>query len=126
MVERNWQAVCDSSVAIRLIIGWGLGCLAAASIHLFCQDTLFVPMIRKRWTALPPQVTFDAGFDKYKLELQSVCVVLAAGLCVWSIGAVSRYLRAWWAGVVSLTTIVSLLLMVKFLTARTANTYRCP
>lgn len=87
----------------RLVTGCGLGCVAAVFVHLVWSDTVFLQVLRKKWAALPAQAMFD-GVSAYKSELYVLCVVIAAAAGVPIIRFVWRYLRAWWAGIVSLTT----------------------
>ncbi len=86
----------------RLVTGCVLGSLFAIAAHLFWRDSTFIPMLRRRWVAFPAQGMFD-GASAYKLEFQALCVVVTVAVVVPLAGALRRYLRAWWAGIASLT-----------------------
>jgi hypothetical protein len=90
----------------RLVMGCGLGCVVAISVHLLWHDSVFIPLLQKKWAALPAQTMFD-GVSAYRLELQVLGVVAFAAIGVPIVGIIWRYLRAWWAGIVSLTTLVA-------------------
>ena len=90
----------------RLVTGWGLGCLLAIAAHLLWRDRVFVPTLRKKWATVPAQSMFDGVFA-YKTELLALGVVVAVAAVIPAVGILVRYLRAWWAGMVSLTMLFS-------------------
>ena len=107
----------------RLVGGSGLGCLLAIVAHLFFRDTVFSATLRRNWKSLPSLTMFQ-GVSEYRTELLTFFVIAAIAIALPSIGILERYLRAWWAGIVSLTTYVSavvtaLLLWNEPLTLRT-------
>jgi hypothetical protein len=99
---------------VRLVTGSGLGCVAAGLIHLFTQDSRFLPQLEQRWAKLPAQRMFD-GVTAYRLELLALSVVLAAGIVPWLVRALLRYIRAWWSGMASLTAAASAIFAVSIL-----------
>jgi hypothetical protein len=86
----------------------------AVGIHLLWRDSVFIPMLRRKWAAFPAQGMFD-GLSAYKVELQTLCVVITVAVGVPVVSAVWRYLRAWWAGIVSLTAFFVALVTVMLL-----------
>lgn len=91
----------------RASAGIVIGSIAAAITHLMVRDSVFLPTIRLKWQSLGLAHDFD-GFGAYTPELYAALLGLLAlilipgGLYLW------RFMRAWWAGITSLTTIVSL------------------
>ena len=88
------------------------GCVVAISVHLLWHDSVFIPSLQRKWAALPAQTMFD-GVSAYRLELQVLGVVAFAAIGVPIVGIIWRYLRAWWAGIVSLTTLVAAFITAK-------------
>ena len=85
--------------ARRLVFGIAVGCLVAIAVHLLLWDSKFLPTIRSNWVVT--QSKFD-GLQAYHRELLTlVCVVILAAF--FSVGRISRYARAWWAGITSAT-----------------------
>lgn len=97
------------------MIGSALGSLGALIVHLLWRDSRFVPALRAKWAKLPIGSNFD-GFAAYTLQFETLAFILIAALAVWAIGAMRRYMRAWWAGVASLTTIATLIIATTLLT----------
>jgi KAP-like P-loop domain-containing protein len=88
--------------------------LIAVLIHLVTRDKVFAPILQKKWESLSAQPTFD-GASKYKPELYVLGAVFCAAVAVWIVPATWRYLRAWWAGIASLTGMFALLLTIRTL-----------
>jgi hypothetical protein len=108
---------------VRLVTGSALGCVAAGLAHLLTEDSSFVPRVEQWWAKLPAQTMFD-GVKAYRLELVALGVVLTVGIAPWLIRAFRRYIRAWWAGITSLTTVFSAILVVSILRIGTAHPLR--
>jgi KAP family P-loop domain len=98
----------------RLTAGCGLGCLIAIAGHLLWRDKLFVQTLHQKLAAFKASTMFD-GVNAYKLEVVALCVVVAAALAMPTAAAIWRYLRAWWAGIVSLTVVFSAFVTVMLL-----------
>jgi KAP family P-loop domain len=98
----------------RLVAGCGLGCLGAILTHLIWRDKVFLPTLQKKWRASSAQAMFD-GTSEYKSELYALGMVFGAAAVVWVVPRIWRYLRAWWAGIASLTGMFALLLTVRAL-----------
>jgi hypothetical protein len=107
----------------RLVTGAAFGCVIAAVIHLFAQDSAFSLQMERWWVKLPARRLFD-GIAAYKRELLTLCVVLAAGLAVWIVGPLKRYIRAWWAAMTSLTALTSAILVISILELRPGDPVR--
>jgi KAP family P-loop domain len=104
-----WTSIGKRLLALqwrRLAVGGVMGCLLAIAGHLFWRDRLFVQTLQKKWGAFQSSTVFD-GVNAYKSEFLAICLILAAALTVPTIAAIWRYLRAWWAGIVSLTVVLS-------------------
>jgi hypothetical protein len=97
-----------------------VGCIAAIIVHLLWRDSVFVPLLRKKWAALPEQAMFD-GAPAYSVELFALCSVVAVGVGIPILGTAWRFMRGWWAGIVSLTAPISALLMFGFLQKTPSN-----
>jgi hypothetical protein len=98
----------------RLLAGCGLGCLIAIAAHLLWRDTLFAQTMRTKWLVFRTSTTFD-GISAYKFELIALCIVVIAALSIPAAGFVRRYLRGWWAGIVSLMLVFSALVSAMLL-----------
>jgi len=107
----------------RLVAGAAFGCVIAAFIHLFAQDSAFSLQMEQWRAKLPAQRLFD-GIAAYKRELLTLCVVLAAGMAVWIVGPLKRYIRAWWAAMTSLTAPTSAILVISILELRPGDPVR--
>jgi hypothetical protein len=83
-------------------------------VHLVWQDSAFLPAIKKKWATLSAQNLFD-GASAYKFEFQALCAILGAAAAVWLSRAIWKYMRAWWVGLASLTTLSSAIFMIKVL-----------
>ncbi len=91
----------------RVAIGIVIGSAAAAITNLIVRDSVFLPTIRLKWQSFGLARDFD-GFAAYAPELYAALLGLLALILIPGSLYVWRFMRAWWAGITSLTTIVSL------------------
>jgi hypothetical protein len=89
----------------RVSIGIVLGSLAAAFIHLIIRDALFLPSIRLKWGSLGVAHHFD-GFRAYAPEFDAAVIGLLLLALFPGVLYVSRFIRSWWSGITSATTII--------------------
>ncbi len=90
----------------RVAIGIIVGAIAAAFSHLFFRDSVFLPTIRLKWRASDLAHDFN-GFRAFAPELYAVLVGLAALILIPTSFYLWRFLRAWWSGITSITSLVS-------------------
>jgi hypothetical protein len=98
----------------RLSVGCATGSLIAILIHLIARDKVFAPMLSQKWQSWASQPAFD-GLSAYKRELYVLAAVCGVAIIVKVSPAIWRYLRAWWAGITSLTALITLALTVRVL-----------
>jgi hypothetical protein len=105
----------------RLAIGILLGSLAGLIVRLFTRDSVFHPAVRTEWAGFAFHKQFD-GFLAYRIELWGLMIGLSMLVLVpVSLGS-WRYLRAWWAGITSVTTLVSAALIAVVLSSGALQT----
>lgn len=90
----------------RVSIGILLGSALAAVVHLTLRDTLFLPTVRLKWRNLGIAHQFN-GFRAYTAELHAALLGLLALVLIPIVRYLLRFSRAWWAGITSVTMIIS-------------------
>lgn len=86
------------------MVGVAIGSVASMALHLLFWDSKFLPSFHDNW--IHAQRRFD-GPSAYERELFALACVPVAALMWFLAARVPRYVRAWWAGIASLTTIMS-------------------
>src|SRR5271157_282866 len=105
----------------RLSIGVTFGSLVGVVVHLLTRDSVFYPAIRLKWASFAFHKQFD-GFRAYNIEFWGLIIGLSMlALVPWILWS-WRYLRAWWTGIASVTTLVSAAVTVVVLSYGTAQT----
>lgn len=92
----------------RLAVGVVVGSLAAIALHLVLRDTAFIKTVESKFASLDIQKHF-AGASAYKPELVALTGGLVALLAVPGASWCWRYVRSWWAGIISLTGVFAVL-----------------
>jgi len=90
----------------RVSSGIVLGSIVAAVTRLFVRDSVFIPTIQLKLRSLGIAHAFD-GFHAYAPEMYVALIGLVALAVIPLVTYTRRFLRAWWAGITSLTTLVS-------------------
>jgi hypothetical protein len=90
----------------RVSTGIVLGSIVAAVTHLFIRDSVFIPTIQSKWRSFGIAHAFN-GFHAYAPEMYVTLIGLVAVAVIPLVPYTRRFLRAWWAGITSLTTLVS-------------------
>lgn len=94
----------------RVAEGIVIGSLLAGFIHLFLRDSIFLVTVRLKWRSLGIGHTFD-GFHAYAPEIYTALIGLLALFVVPCIRYLRRFVRAWMAGITSLTMLISAVLV---------------
>jgi hypothetical protein len=103
-----------SSQSRRVLVGIFIGSIAAAIWHLISRDSVFFPTIRLAWRNLGLAHDFD-GFRAYTPELSVAFIALLAIILIPGTRYIWRFMRAWWAGITSVTTTLAAVLTVVIL-----------
>lgn len=90
----------------RVGLGCIVGALVAIAVHLLSRDSAFATSLRQNRVDLSDGQRFDV-LSTYKSELVALCIGIAIVAVIpvflWS----WRYVRAWWAGIISFTTLLT-------------------
>ncbi len=86
----------------RLFTGAAFGALMGIVLHLLFRDSRFQPAVTQWWSGLGFQHVFE-GFKAYADELFVLCGAVLLAIVVLAVGMITRYSRAWWAGITSIT-----------------------
>src|SRR2546427_2216463 len=90
----------------RLAFGCIVGSLIGTGAHLATRDSRFAVFFHQKWANLAVRSRFD-GFRAYEPELLALCIGVFAIAVVPALLWLSRYVRAWWAGIASITLLLA-------------------
>ena len=90
----------------RLTIGCVFGSLAGIAAHLITRDSHFQSFFQRKWAALTTSEGFD-GFLAYEAELAVLGIAIFAIALIPVVWWFYKYIRAWWAGIVSATPLLA-------------------
>src|SRR5437867_4524663 len=104
-VRQWWDRVGSEFLELqwrRLALGCVVGSMLAAGAHLLIRDSRFAPLLTQAWAKVANQNRFD-GFRAYRAELEALFIGVFAISAIHVLSWLRRYVRAWWAGITSLT-----------------------
>jgi len=90
----------------RVWLGCVLGGLVAIGFHVLLVDSRAAPFLLQQWSTLSQHTTFD-GFRAYGRELVALGTGLAALVALSVSMQIASYIRSWWAGITSVTTVIA-------------------
>lgn len=90
----------------RLMIGCVLGSLAGIAVHLITRDSRFHSFFHSKWAALTISERFD-GFPAYETELVVFAIAIFGIAFIHVLWRLWKYVRAWWAGIVSVISLLA-------------------
>lgn len=89
----------------RMGFGCVLGAFVSVGLHLLQRDVAFASYLQESWARLIKE-HFD-GLQSYKPELIALCIGLAMVAVIPIPRWLWRFVRSWWIGIVSVTSLVA-------------------